>query len=346
MVDVLRREGVDLTAGQTTGSNMLRNVESEVGGGTAASLMERQGEQFTSAALRRAGIEADRASPEVVDQAFNRIGAQFDDLASRTSVPLDKRLQDDMLSAVVDYQDTAGAVAPVVERIMNRTAELAGRNNGVLEGEAYKSLRTEIGDLSQRADATTKMALGDLREALDDAVERSMSPSFVENWRTTRNQYRNMLALERAATGAGENAAAGIISPSQLRNATVVAHGRRNYARGQGDFAELARAGEGVMKPLPNSGTAARTAARNIGTGSLATIMGILGHGAAGAPGAVAGVVGGSAIPYGVGRMLLSEPARKWLGNQAAADVRMDPRELIAALLAARNQGGLPAPAN
>jgi len=54
--DALAREGVDLTAGQRTGNQGLRYAESELGGGAAGDLMGRQAEQFTSAALRRAGI--------------------------------------------------------------------------------------------------------------------------------------------------------------------------------------------------------------------------------------------------------------------------------------------------
>ena len=43
--------------------------------------------------------------------------------------------------------------------------------------------------------------------------------------REARSQYRNWLTLERATSGAGENAALGIISPSALRGATVGTQG-------------------------------------------------------------------------------------------------------------------------
>ena len=337
MAQTLADEGVDLTAGQKTGRDWLRYAESEIGGSKAANFAERQGEQFTGAALKRAGIAADRASPEVMDEAFTRIGNQFDDLAARTPVPLDRQLQDDMLQVVTDYQSVAGTVAPVVERMMNRVAELARQNGGVLAGEAYKNIRSEIGGFVKRSDAPTGMALRDMQGALDDAVERYMSPELMDSWKEVRNQYRNILVLEKAATSAGENAAAGIISPSQLRNATVTTHGRRSYARGRGDFAELARAGEGVMKPLPNSGTAARTAARNLGTGTL-SLLGTGGGAAAGGPiGAVVGAILGAGIPTAAGKLMLSNVGRKYLGNQAVrAQPILDKRygPVVAALIA------------
>ena len=59
----------------------------------------------------------------------------------------------------------------------------------------------------------------------------------------------------------GRRGARGITRSAQAlarKNGDTVTQNRRAYARGQGDFADLARAGEGVMKPLPNSGTAPR----------------------------------------------------------------------------------------
>lgn len=340
-VDTLRKEGVDLTAGQTTGSQRLRYRESELGGSAGQAFMERQGEQFTKAALKRAGIDAQRATPEIIDQAFTRIGNQFDDLAAKTRVPMDAKLQDDMLNSVVEYQSLSGNVAPAVERMMNRAAELAGKNGGALEGEAYKNLRSEMGRLSAKADAPTKEALRELQGAIDDAIERHMPQQFMKDWQTARRQYRNILVLEKAATGAGENAALGIISPSQLRNATVQ-QGRRSYARGQGDFADLARAGEAAMKALPQSGTAPRLMAQGGASAVGATIGSLLG----GAPGAAIGAIGGATLPSALGKLLLSGPGRSYLNNQLLSQGTTDPRlaATIAALMAGGGQRGLPPP--
>ena len=334
MADTLASEGVDLTAGQRTGNDRLRHMESELGGYSGQRFMERQGEQFTSAALKRAGIDATRATPEVMDEAFTRIGKSFDDLAAQTSIPFDAKVQDDLLAAVTDYQGTAATPAPIVERMMSRASDLASKNGGVLPGEAYQNIRSEIGSAIKRSDGPTQMALRDVQEALDDAVGRAMPADFVKKWDQARNQYRNMLVLEKAAAGAGENVAGGLLSPSQLRGATVNQN-RRAYVRGKGDFAELARAGEGVMKPLPNSGTASRTSARNIGV-SLATLLGAGGGSVAGGPfGAVAGALAGSALPAGVGKAMLSGPGRAYLGNQLLTNRAVSPqlRAVISALM-------------
>lgn len=326
IVDALKKEGIDLTAGQETGSKALRYAESELGGGKAAQIMEQQGEQFTSAALKKAGISASRATPDVVNDAFETLGKQFDDLASKSAVPFDKNLQDGLLSAVDDYQANAASVAPAAERYMNRAAELASQNGGVLSGEAYKNLRSEIGKaIRKSSDGDLKGTLREMQDVLDDAVERNLSGALLDQWKDVRGKYRNLMVIEKAATGAGDNAAQGLISPSQLRNATVQAQGRRNYARGKGDFADLARAGEATMKPLPDSGTASRTAVRSLGTGIPAVLGGILGGGASGGNpmGQIVGALLGAGAPYAAGRAILSGPGRKYLTNQLLATPKL-----------------------
>lgn len=323
VVNTLKNEGVDLTAGQTTGSTALRNMESELGGGTGAQFMERQGEQFTAAALRRAGIDAPRATPEVMDQAFTRIGKQFDDLAARNNLAPDPQIAKDIVSVVTDYTSLVpqGGQVSKVRDFANDAVNIA--QNGAT-GAQYQAFRSRLATLARKSsDPHLKDAFNGIRETLDDAMERSLvakgSPDLGA-WKKVRNQYRNIIVLEQAAGAAGENAAQGIISPSQLRNATKSKHGLRNYVRGKGDFADLARAGEAAMKPLPNSGTAARTAARNIGTG-FSTIAGtLLGQSSGGGvPAALIGGVAGSMIPSAIGRALLSDTGRKYLTNQLLA---------------------------
>lgn len=353
MAQSLADEGIDLTAGQKTGSERLRYMESELGGMAGQRLMEKQGEQFTSAALKRAGIAAERATPEVMDDAFSRIGQQFDDLASRNNIVADQKLGTDLKKALNEYGSLVPKVnrAPAVEGITREIVQSV-KNNGGVAGPAYQALRSRLERMARSAAADPQLsrALRDIRSALDDAMERSMAktnPGDIKAWRQARKEYRNLLVLEKASTGAGENAAAGLISPSQLRNATVQ-QGRRSYARGQGDFAELARAGEGVMKPLPQSGTAPRTAARNLGASFASLLGGGVGGAMGGGAGAIGGMIAGAAIPPAIGRLMLTKAGRTYLSNQVAAGLKgADPKTLavIATILAGqRGQPALPPP--
>ena len=317
LIDALTREGVPLSAGQKTGSKALKYLESELGGGKAASVMEKQAEAFTRAAAAKAGIKADRLTPQVMDDALTSIGTRFDDLGSRTDIRFDAQLQDDFLDAVSEYQSVAGTPAGAPEQIMLRIADMASKNGGVVKGAGYKNVSSDISRYlrSSGADPALKEALRGMKDALDNAVERSLSGDLLKQWRQTRSEYRNLLVLEDAVSKSGERAAEGLLSPSQFRQSVVSKQGARNYVRGDGDYAELSRAGEAVMKALPDSGTASRSAARTLYTG----LPGAIGAGI-GSPGgpmtAIIGALTGAAVPFAAGRALMSKPVQSYLVNQ------------------------------
>lgn len=334
-VDYLRQQGVNPTAGQITGSKGLQAREAELGGGAA---YERASEEFTGAALKAAGINANRATPEALETGYRELGRKFDDLASTSSTPLTTQTQDDLLKVVTDYVDTAPEVKGVVERAMTRVGELA--KNGTLTGEGYQTMRSWIGKATQNADPATKFALRDIQDVLDDAVEQALGSAQREAWREVRGQYRNFVTIERAATAAGEGAASGLISPAQLRSAVVNTQGRRNYAFGRGDLQGLSRAGTQVMAPLPNSGTALRLDARTLG-GAGGLVGGTAGSYFGGVPGALAGMVAGAAAPVVAGRAIMSRPVQAYLGNNLIAPGRIDPtlyNSVVARALAASGQ--------
>lgn len=320
LADNLTNEGVDMTAGQRTGSKPLQWAESTLGdmpgaGGSVARTQEDQAQQFTAAALRRAGETADRATPNVIDGAFRRIGGDFDGVAQRNHVVADPHLGNDLATVEDEYNNLVGPSqrAPVVGNTMRDIGDMVAQNGGHITGEQYNALTSRLARQARgaKADPQLQEALTGTRGALDDAMERSLQASGntadLDTLRTARRQYRNLLVVEKAATGAGSASAEGLISPSQLRNATVL-QGRRAYARGQGDFADLARSGEAILKPLPNSGTAPRQYMQHL--------MSIVGGAAGGATGGLPGAMAGIAAPAVAGRVLMSRPVQAYLGNQ------------------------------
>ena len=342
----LKKEGVDLTAGQRTGNKNLRFAEGEMGGSAATDFMEKQGEQFTAAALKRVGTKANRATPDVIDDTFNRIGNDFEQLSSRNNLVADPQIAQDLTRAAVDYGSVVSPSlrAPVVENVIDDTLTLL-QKQGFMDGRAYQKHTSSLRTLARKTkEPELKSALNEIVESLDDAMERSIAKFNAQDlgaWGKTRKQYRNLMVVEQAATGAGENAATGLISPSALRNATVQKHTRRSYARGKGDFAELARSGEATMKALPDSGTASRLRANMLphllGAGVGAGYGGTEG----GASGALIGGIGGAVAPYAIGRGLLSSAGRAYLGNQAAGKIPLQTKQALARMLAASGSSGL-----
>lgn len=321
----LKQNGVtDLTAGQMTGKTPLRVAESVAehtpfGGNIPGKMATAQNEQFTQAALKMAGINAKRATSDVIDQGFTDLGAKFDALAARNGLRLDQPLLKDLTDAQSGYNRLVpeSQRAPIVDDIIKDISNMPqGRQ---LAGESYQSVRSIV-DRSARATKQSNpqlsSALSDIREALDDAMGRSAKPGDAAAWKEVRGQYRNLLAVEKASTAGGENAALGLISPAALKNA-VKSQGARAYARGQREIGELAKSGEAILKPLPNSGTAPRmqalNAMRDLGlAGGAAATGGATGIGMLPALGALA-------APALASRALMSGPAQKLLTNQMLA---------------------------
>jgi len=323
--NLLRNEGVDLTPGQLSGSRRMRYFESEQGGNVAPEFVAQQQRDFTRAALRRAGIDADNARPEVLDAAFRRIGGQFDTIAANSQVRIDRPLIRDLMNTAVEYQNLTAPSqrVPAVQNIINDIANGLNANGGMLTGEVYQSLRTRINELARGAtNGDLKQAFRGIQGALDDAVERNLPQHLRGDWATARRQYRNMLVIEKAATAAGAEAADGVLSPQLLRGALVQQH-RRSYGRGTGDFAELVRAGNAMMAKLPDSGTASRLKAQGVSAALTGGAGAILGSSATGGDtgssvgGATAGAAIGALAPAAAARIALSNLGRRWLAYQA-----------------------------
>ena len=324
--DVLRNEGVELTAGQMTGNKGLRFREAELGGNSAQDFMERQGRQFTAAALRRAGINADEASHDVIDRAFTDIGGQFDTLVARNAITPDQRLARDLQAGWRRFEGATGpSTRPrVIERLL---ADIYGQGNaGPISGAWYKAKRTELGKLTKSTNPELAEAARDFMEALDDAMERTLSqtnPNDLGAWREARRLYRNLIVIEDASTRAGAQSADGFITPQALRSAAM-RQNKRAFSRGRNEFVNLADAGVSAMTPLPDSGTAGRLSAKAIlpaGMAAGAGIGGTIGN----IPGAILGGAIGGAVPWAVGRAMLSGPGRAYLSNQAMAGGRALP---------------------
>lgn len=261
-LDVLKNEGVtSLTAGQKTGNLGLRNIEDAISaapmaGGRAAQL-DREGlNQFTSAVTKRAGAEG-LATPEVLAANQQRLGKSFEDLASRNTLSPDNKFINDLVDSVKGYKNVPesqqkaivqGYVGDIVDHI----------NNGHMPGPMYQEMRSRLSDQSKSyagIDPALSQTLGGMKSALDSAMARSISPEDASQWAQIRKEYGAQKVIEKAASRAGEATLEGNITPANLRN-VVSAENRGAYARGAGQFNELARAGAQVMTPLPNSGTA------------------------------------------------------------------------------------------
>lgn len=313
---VLKSEGVTPTAGQATGRKSLQYAEGELGGAKTADVLDQQQKDYTRAALKRVGEDADVASPEVLDRAHKRIGGEFDRIAAGNQIIPDAQLASDVTAAVDNYTNLTGAGtrAPVIENIANQIRARSAA--GPIFGKWYQSTTSRLARLARKtADPELKAGLLELREALDSAFERSLTAAGkgddVAALRVARTQYRNLLAIDDAMASSTEAAARGAVTPERLSQASV-RQGTKAHVTGKGDFSDLARAGNAVLKSLPQSGTAPRAAVRMIPTLIGAALGG-------GGMESMLGALIGAGTPAAIGRVLMSKPVQTYLRNQLLA---------------------------
>jgi len=333
---VLEQEGIPLTAGQRTGSKWLQYRESELGGARAADMMEDQAKAFTDAVMRRAGGSG-LADPDNLAALRNQIGQGFDDVAARNTLRADTRFSQDMSRTLREY----ARVLPSEQRqiLANTASDLVERlqlGGGTLSGRDYQSIRSRLSRRAQNArgnDPELAAAYRGIRDALDSAMERSINPADAGRWSELRRQYGNYKTISKAATGGGESAGLGLISPARLRMAAASGN-QEGFATGANEFTRLAKAGQALMTPLPNSGTAQRIAAQGI----AAALLG----GTGGAVGGPIGLAAGLAGPALAGRALMSSPVQRYLSNQAARPMTPERQALLNALLVSMGSAASP----
>lgn len=320
-VRTLENEGVTaLTAGQRTGRKPLQWTESTLRDIPLANrgverMVRNQENQFTRATLRRIGVDADRAEPHVMAQAYQNIGREFNDLAARNSITPSRGFDATLQRIGRNYEAVTAPTmrVPMIEHTINMLRNPATRQNGVIPGRLYQNMRSDLSREANRlraSDPPAGRAVSEILDALDNAMEASIrltNRADAGAFRDVRRRYRNYLAIEDAASRAGPGAE-GIITPANLRSAAA-RQGKRAYVQGRGDLNQLARAGELVMKPLPQSGTTPRAIAAGLlgGTGLANPLA--------------------AATPVVTGNLLMSGPVQRYLANQAATGPVNLPRQ-------------------
>jgi hypothetical protein len=352
LVAAAEREGIPVTAGQATGSRFLKNIESRLEqlpltGARQRAIREGQEEAFTRAAMRRTGTAASDTSPDTLNAIRGRLGAEFENISNRNTLNVTPELEN-RLAQIEDSLrfipgELAGPVKARIDQLRGMMVAPPGSGgvplapgqtapNPVIPGASYRMMDSALGrSMRSTSNGDLRAALGDIRDTLRTAMDKSISPEDAAAWDQLRRDYANLMVISRAAGGAGEAAATGRLSPLALRGAVNQSTGG-GYAFGRGDLNELARIGQSVLRPPPDSGTAGNNMANALLTGQLAAAGGIGGTMAAGPLGGVAGAASSMFLPRIVQALMNSDAGQTYLRNQAIQNGPRVSPALIAAL--------------
>jgi hypothetical protein len=300
--------GVKLTAGEATASRGLRALE----GATTAT--EEQLDAYTKYVMRAIGSDADRATAEAIDASRKRIGAEFDAAAKGIDVTPATATSGGQpaalhLGAIASrYERTAPSseVVGEIRRFANWFNE-AAQGGRKISSDELLDWRSYLSDITASASSQTQKAAVDALEVLDNVIEQSLTAAGktdeLARLITARQQYRDYLAVEKAAGGGAIER--GILTPAAMEGA-MKGQGYGSYVRGgRGELGAVTQATADVLKPLP---AVLPAGVRAIQGGAT------LGGGAAGyALGGPAAAVFGAAMPTAVQQGILSAPMQAYL---------------------------------
>lgn len=277
--------GIELTAGQQTGSRPLLAAESQLAqfpmsSGPQRAIYDAQRGTLNRSILSKAGIDGDSLTPEMLDDAYARIGSTMDDLVARTTINADQPFFDQVNAVAQEYgrrlpSDVSKTFTSYYDDIMQMATAAAqpGVTGVTVGGKEFQRVASSLKRAmrANRNNPPLQEALGGLVGAMDDAVMRSAGPDVASEWSEANRLYRNLMIIDDAvARGARGDRNAGDIPISGLKNA-VRKSDPRGFSRGRGEFADDVRVGEFISDNIPNSGTPERSFMTGLLTGAPAT---------------------------------------------------------------------------
>lgn len=295
-------QGFPLTVGQAADDPIIMAREAATAMGR--DMNEKQLEAFTSAALRAAGINAKRATPAVLDDAYRSLGAVFDDVAKQSNIPITTQLADDFNSEIYNYVNTLSAarVPKLIDDLSDEFLALQGSGRRIT-GKEYQSITTKLRDLRKSGDYTLSQLASRLDNVIQDALGESLQAQgksgVFAKWADARRKYRNLDTIATAASRQTPEAMEGLIRPTSIYGAEKAKMGKTAVARGMSDLAELARDASAI-RALPQSGTAPRSVAAGMAAGAASAVPAVGGIGLA-TGGDLAQTVAGGALAAGLG---------------------------------------------
>lgn len=309
--------GIPVNAGQMSSSPAVRFANSVVGKlpfSGAGPAREVTQTAFNNAVSNTFGESADKITPAVMSRAKSRIGGELDNIQANSSTRIDPQFVTDIHGTLNDAQ----SVLPPdeVRSLRNQVGKIydvIDPRTGTISGESYQALTRQGAPLSQlqsSSNPNTAHYAGQLRDALDDAMERSAPPGVADRLREARSQYKSMKTIEDLAAKSPD----GDISPASLMQKVSSKFSTLPYGGG-GDLGDLARIGQKFLKEPPSSGTAERFSMMGMGKTLGSAGMGLFGlHEVA--PGLL------PAVGENAGLAAASVPAALALGRATGAGLR------------------------
>lgn len=315
-LDARQTYGIPVTAGQMSNTPFVQVADSVLkrlpftgyAGRTEAQLAG-----VNRSVAETFGEHTEAITPDVIRDAKVRIGHDFEDVARRTGpIAVDTPFARDLHRITSDANSVLpqSELQPLQRQVQN-IIDVVDPHTRTISPESYQALTRRGAPLDramQSSDPNVRHYAGQLREAIDDMMERSAPRDVVDDLRRARSQWRAMKTIEPVADKAGPNG----ISPTLLRGAINKGYPGTTRAPGAAETAlrDVSQISQRFIREQPNSGTPERLLALHLGGLALG------GVGAATFdPEHVQRDIAIGALGLGAGRAASSALRSHWLAN-------------------------------
>lgn len=321
-LELLKKEGILPTAGFKLDDVDVKAWEEATQAGR--NLQEASFEAFSRAALKRIGINSNRATGSDLRRVYDEMAQGFNstinnlDTLSQKVIPSNDNMKI-VGKAIRKYggQISRANRSPIFREIDNafRASKKSGQS---LSGEQLKYFHATLNDMTRKGDEAGDAARAVLPE-LKDMIHRVLGDEGKKIWVETNRRYRDFLAIERALKG-GKGFDEGLVVPSRLAPATGAVF-KRQRLFGESDLGNLAQAGNSVMKSLPQTGSSPRLFAGGLGGTGDAARVGAATYAYTGDP-TLAGYAGAAAtmVPNIRNQLMGQSVGQQYMGNQLVRD--------------------------
>jgi hypothetical protein len=258
IAEVARKAGIKLGIGNLTENPTVRTVINQMERlpfSGASSRNAANQDAFNEAVGATFGAKGSRITPDVFADAKDALGNEFERLTARNSLAPSPELMARLATIRDEAQrlgnsDSAKMVAGQIDELLGKVGA-----NGQIPGRAYQSFDSQLG-AKLKGGGDPAYYLGQLREAVREAMDGSISPGDRQAWQAARRQWAALKTVEPLVAKA-EN---GNIPATQLIGRTTSdKSGKARMATGRGgEIGGLARVGQAFFKKAPDSGTADR----------------------------------------------------------------------------------------
>lgn len=217
VVDLANRAqdlGIDVPADRLVNSRPLNALASALNyipfAGRAAT-EDRMSSQLTRAASRLIGQDSDNMTL-AIRKASQDLGQKFDDVLKNNPVNFDNQLKSEIATHLATAEKELGSSA--LKPIQSQVNDLLEKGaSGVIDAQAAYNIKRSLDRIGNHTGPESWHAL-QLKSSLINALDRSLGSEAAMDFAKTRQQYSNLIALEKLA----KNGAEGEISVARLAN--------------------------------------------------------------------------------------------------------------------------------